>query len=182
MAIARALASDPEVLLCDEATSALDPMTTQSILSLLQDINRQLGITVVVITHEMAVIRQICNRVTIIDGGKIVEEGDVDEVFTHTRSAAGRRLFGIVDEEDDSGEYKEAIRLVFDGESVDEPILSNFILKTGMAVNILSADVKQISGKRYGQMMLEMPASYEDRSKLITTLRDMGLTAEEVHL
>ena len=136
----------------------------------------------VVITHEMAVIRQICNRVTIIDGGKIVEEGDVDEVFTHTRSAAGRRLFGIVDEEDDSGEYKEAIRLVFDGESVDEPILSNFILKTGMAVNILSADVKQISGKRYGQMMLEMPASYEDRSKLITTLRDMGLTAEEVHL
>ena len=182
VAIARALASDPEVLLCDEATSALDPMTTQSILSLLQDINRRLGITVVVITHEMAVIRQICNRVTIIDGGKIVEEGDVDEVFTHTRSAAGRRLFGIVDEEDDSGEYKEAIRLVFDGESVDEPILSNFILKTGMAVNILSADVKQISGKRYGQMMLEMPASYEDRSKLITTLRDMGLTAEEVHL
>ena len=182
VAIARALASDPEVLLCDEATSALDPMTTQSILSLLQDINRRLGITVVVITHEMAVIRQICNRVTIIDGGRIVEEGDVDEVFTHTRSAAGRRLFGIVDEEDDSGEYKEAIRLVFDGESVDEPILSNFILKTGMAVNILSADVKQISGKRYGQMMLEMPASYEDRSKLITTLRDMGLTAEEVHL
>ena len=182
VAIARALASNPEVLLCDEATSALDPMTTQSILSLLQDINRRLGITVVVITHEMAVIRQICNRVTIIDGGKIVEEGDVDEVFTHTRSAAGRRLFGIVDEEDDSGEYKEAIRLVFDGESVDEPILSNFILKTGMAVNILSADVKQISGKRYGQMMLEMPASYEDRSKLITTLRDMGLTAEEVHL
>ena len=182
VAIARALASNPEVLLCDEATSALDPMTTQSILSLLQDINRRLGITVVVITHEMAVIRQICNRVTIIDGGRIVEEGDVDEVFTHTRSAAGRRLFGIVDEEDDSGEYKEAIRLVFDGESVDEPILSNFILKTGMAVNILSADVKQISSKRYGQMMLEMPASYEDRSKLITTLRDMGLTAEEVHL
>ena len=73
-------------------------------------------------------------------------------------------------------------RVRYDGESVNEPILSNFILKTGMAVNILSADVKQISGKRYGQMMLEMPASYEDRSKLITTLRDMGLTAEEVHL
>ena len=182
VAIARALASDPEVLLCDEATSALDPMTTQSILSLLQDINRRLGITVVVITHEMAVIRQICNRVTIIDGGKIVEEGDVDEVFTHTRSAAGRRLFGIVDEEEESPEYKEAVRLVFDGESVNEPILSNFILKTGMAVNILSADVKQISGKRYGQMMLEMPASYEDRSRLISTLRNMGLTAEEVHL
>ena len=182
VAIARALASNPEVLLCDEATSALDPMTTQSILSLLQDINKRLGITIVLITHEMAVIRQICTRVAILDGGRIAEEGTVDDVFVHTRSAAGRRLFGIVDEEDDSGEYKEAIRLVFDGESVDEPILSNFILKTGMAVNILSADVKQISGKRYGQMMLEMPASYEDRSKLITTLRDMGLTAEEVHL
>ena len=125
IAIARALASDPDVLLSDEATSALDPMTTQSILALLQDINRRLGITIVIITHEMAVIRQICNRVTIIDGGKIVEEGTVDEVFTHTRSAAGRRLFG--------------------------------------------------------QMLLALPESYADREKLIHGLREMGLTAEEVH-
>ena len=181
VAIARALASDPEVLLSDEATSALDPMTTQSILSLLQDINRRLGITVVIITHEMAVIRQICNRVTIIDGGRIVEEGDVDEVFTHTRSAAGRRLFGIVSDQPREQEFSEAIRIVFDGESVNEPILSSFILKTGLAVNILAADVKQFSGKRYGQMMLEMPASYEDRAKLMNALRDMGLTVEEVH-
>ena len=93
VAIARALASNPEVLLCDEATSALDPMTTQSILKLLQQINHDLGITVVLITHEMAVIRQICNRVAILDGGKIAEEGTVDDVFVHTRSAAGRRLF-----------------------------------------------------------------------------------------
>src|SRR5699024_6594224 len=99
VAIARALASNPEVLLCDEATSALDPMTTQSILALLQDINQRMGITIIVITHEMAVIRQICNRVTIIDGGVIVEEGSVDQVFTHTRSAAGRRLFGIIKDE-----------------------------------------------------------------------------------
>ena len=96
VAIARALASDPEVLLCDEATSALDPMTTQSILALLKDINERLGITVVVITHEMAVIRQICTRVAILDGGHIAEEGSVDEVFVHTRSAAGKRLFGIL--------------------------------------------------------------------------------------
>ncbi len=183
VAIARALASNPEVLLCDEATSALDPMTTQSILSLLQDINRRLGITVVVITHEMAVIRQICNRVTIIDGGEIVEEGDVDEVFTHTRSAAGRRLFGIVNSEpEEEMPYRDAVRVVFDGGTVREPVLSNFILKTGMAVNILSADVKQIAGKRYGQMLLELPESYEDRAKLVNTLRDMGLTVEEVHL
>ena len=183
VAIARALASNPEVLLCDEATSALDPMTTQSILALLQDINRRLGITVVVITHEMAVIRQICNRVTIIDGGEIVEEGDVDEVFTHTRSAAGRRLFGIVSTEPhDEPQFKDAIRIVFDGDSIDAPVLSNVILKTGLAVNILSADVKQLSGKRYGQMLLEVPESYEDRAKLVNTLKGMGVTVEEVHL
>src|SRR5699024_4668811 len=88
VAIARALASDPEMLLCDEATSALDPMTTQSILSLLQKINRELGITVVLITHEMAVIRQICNKVAILDGGKLAEQGTVDDVFMHTKSAA----------------------------------------------------------------------------------------------
>jgi D-methionine transport system ATP-binding protein len=183
VAIARALASNPEVLLCDEATSALDPMTTQSILALLQDINRRLGITVVVITHEMAVIRQICNRVTIIDGGEIVEEGDVDEVFTHTRSAAGRRLFGIVSTEpQDATQFKDAIRIVFDGDSIDAPVLSNVVLKTGLAVNILSADVKQISGKRYGQMLLEVPEAYADRAKLVDTLRGMGVSVEEVHL
>ena len=183
VAIARALASNPEVLLCDEATSALDPMTTQSILSLLQDINRRLGITVVVITHEMAVIRQICNRVTIIDGGEIVEEGDVDEVFTHTRSAAGRRLFGIVSSEPhDEPHFTDAIRIVFDGDSVKEPVISEVILKTGLAVNILSADVKQLSGKRYGQMLLDMPEDYEDRAKLMTALREQGVTVEEVHL
>ncbi len=180
VAIARALASDPEVLLCDEATSALDPMTTQSILALLKDINQRLGITIVVITHEMAVIRQICNRVTIIDGGNIVEEGTVDEVFTHTRSAAGRRLFGVVNEEDHKP-MQSAVRIVFDENQVEAPILSNFIIKTGMSVNILSADVRVLNGKRYSQMLLSLPDSYADRDRLITGLREMGLTVEEVH-
>ena len=180
IAIARALASDPEVLLSDEATSALDPMTTQSILALLQDINRRMGITIVIITHEMAVIRQICNRVTIIDGGQIVEEGTVDEVFTHTKSAAGRRLFGIIKEGGDQ-EIREAVRIVFDGDAYNLPALSQFILKTGMPVNILSADVHRLNGKPYGQMLLELPESYADRDKLIGGLREMGLTAEEVH-
>ena len=182
VAIARALASDPEVLLCDEATSALDPMTTQSILALLQDINRRMGITIIVITHEMAVIRQICNRVTIIDGGKIVEEGDVDEVFTHTKSGAGRRLFGVIKAEDDGDAITDALRIVFDGETRDEPLLSNFILKTGMPVNILSADMHRLRGNPYGQMLLELPESYADREKLVSGLRDMGLTVEEVHV
>ena len=180
VAIARALASDPEVLLCDEATSALDPMTTQSILALLKDINERMGITIVIITHEMAVIRQICNRVTIIDGGNIVEEGSVDEVFTHTRSAAGRRLFGVVNTEEQDAP-RSAVRIIFDGEQTDEPALANFIIKTGMPVNILSADVHQLKGKRYGQMLLSMPESYADRDKLVNGLREMGLTVEEVH-
>ena len=180
IAIARALASDPDVLLSDEATSALDPMTTQSILALLQDINRRMGITIVIITHEMAVIRQICNRVTIIDGGKIVEEGTVDEVFTHTKSAAGRRLFGVIKEDDDQTIH-EAVRVVFDGSTCNDPVLSDFIMKTGMPVNILSADVRRLGGKPYGQMLLALPESYADREKLIHGLREMGLTAEEVH-
>ncbi|MBO5501064.1 MAG: ATP-binding cassette domain-containing protein, partial [Clostridia bacterium] len=101
VAIARALAGDPEMLLCDEATSALDPMTTQSTLALLQKINQEMGITVVLITHEMAVIRQICNKVAILDGGKLAEEGSVDDVFMHTKSAAGRRLFGILPDQEE---------------------------------------------------------------------------------
>ncbi len=181
VAIARALATDPEVLLCDEATSALDPMTTQSILALLQKINRAMGITIVIITHEMAVIRQICDRVTIIDDGEIVEEGTVDDVFTHTKSAAGRRLFGIVGERQ-GDEIDNAIRIVFDGEERNAPLISTFILKSGIEVNILSADMNSIGGKRYGQMVLKMPDSHQDRDRLISGLREMGLTVEEVHL
>jgi ABC-type metal ion transport system, ATPase component len=181
VAIARALASNPEVLLCDEATSALDPMTTQSILSLLQDINRRMGITIIIITHEMAVIRQICNKVTIIDDGVIVEEGDVDDVFTHTRSKAGRRLFGIVKEEE-VDEVREAVRIVFDGDARNAPMLADFILKYKMPVNILSADMHRLGGKAYGQMLLEMPKSYTERETLVMGLREMGLTVEEVHM
>jgi len=181
VAIARALASNPEVLLCDEATSALDPLTTQSILQLLQEINTKMGITILIITHEMAVIRQICNRVTIIDNGSIVEEGSVDEVFMNTKSAAGRRLFGVLkgDTEDD---LSDAVRIVFDGDERHEPLLSSFIIKTGMPVNILSADMHRIGGKSYGQMILKMPDGFRERETLVDGLREMGLKAEEVHL
>ena len=181
VAIARALASDPEVLLCDEATSALDPMTTQSILTLLQDINRRLGITVVLITHEMAVIRQICNRVAILDGGRIAEEGTVDDVFVHTRSAAGKRLFGIVHTgEEETAPETPALRIVFDGGKQNRPIISEMIRQCGVDVNILSADMKPIGGKIYGQMLIEMPASDEDRRKIRAFLEQEGLTVREV--
>ena len=182
VAIARALASNPEVLLCDEATSALDPMTTQSILTLLQDINKRLGITVVLITHEMAVIRQICTRGAILDGGRIAEEGTVDDVFVHTRSAAGRRLFGIVpSKQEEVLPEKPALRIVFDDGRENQPIIAGLVKQCGVDVNILSADVKRIGGKSYGQMLIEMPKDDETRKKIIQFLSDEGLTVKEVY-
>ncbi|MEE1200345.1 MAG: NIL domain-containing protein, partial [Christensenellales bacterium] len=184
VAIARALASHPKVLLCDEATSALDPITTQAILELLQNINRRLGITIVVITHEMAVIRQICTHVAILDGGVVVEEGSVDDVFTHTRSAAGRRLFGFVEEHTRPPETKAPVpmlRIVFDGMRINEPIISELSLRTGIAVNILHADVNLIGEKRYGQMTIERPVNPEDAQALIRMLTEGGIAVQEVN-
>ncbi len=183
VAIARALASDPEVLLCDEATSALDPMTTQSILSLLQDINRRLGITIVIITHEMAVIRQICTHVAILDGGQVAEEGSVDDVFTHTRSEAGRRLFGFVSDYSAPPEIDAPVgmlRIVFDGMKINEPVISEFSQKTGIAMNILHADINLLNGKRYGQMTIERPKKDADAQLLIDTLTKEGIKVQEV--
>ena len=181
VAIARALASDPEMLLCDEATSALDPMTTQSILALLQKINRELGITVVLITHEMAVIRQICNKVAILDGGKLAEQGTVDDVFMHTKSAAGRRLFGILPDQEEIPP-QPAIRIVFDGEAAEKPIISKLVRDCGMEVNILSADIRQLNQKAYGQMMIARPQDPEDVKRVMDYLSGEGLTVEEVHV
>ena len=182
VAIARALASDPEVLLCDEATSALDPMTTQSILKLLQQINRDLGITIVVITHEMAVIRQICTHVAILDGGVIAEEGSVDEVFTHTRSQAGRRLFGIIPAESEEIRTETpAVRIVFNGEQVAEPAIADLILYLGLPVSILSADVRSLNGKQYGQMLIQLPEDPIIRKDAMDYLREKRLTVEEVY-
>ena len=180
VAIARALAGDPEMLLCDEATSALDPMTTQSILALLQKINQEMGITVVLITHEMAVIRQICNKVAILDGGKLAEEGSVDDVFMHTKSAAGRRLFGILPDQEEIPP-QPAIRIVFDGSSAGQPIISKLVKDLGMEVNILSADVRQLNGKSFGQMMIARPEDPTDVKRVMEYLRNAGMTVEEVH-
>ena len=182
VAIARALASDPEVLLCDEATSALDPMTTQSILTLLQDINKRLGITIVLITHEMAVIRQICTRVAILDGGVIAEEGTVDDVFVHTKSAAGKRLFGVIASENEDEEPDvAALRIVFDATQAQKPLIAALVRECGVDVNILAADIKRVGGKQYGQMLIESPLNESLRGKVIEYLRKMGLTVEEVN-
>ena len=180
VAIARALASNPEMLLCDEATSALDPMTTQSILELLKKINAELGITVVLITHEMAVIRQICNKVAILDGGKLVEQGTVDDVFMHTKSAAGKRLFGILPENEDDVPAQPALRIVFDGAAADQPIISRLVKDLGFDVNILAADMHQFNGKTYGQMMVARPEDPAELKQVQTYLAKAGLTTEEV--
>jgi D-methionine transport system ATP-binding protein len=181
VAIARALAMNPKVLLSDEATSALDPMTTQSILKLLQDINRQMGITVVIITHEMAVIRQICTHEAILDGGVIAEEGSVDEVFTHTKSQAGRRLFGIVPTEEEPFPLSgPALRVVFDGGKVADPIIAQLILHLGVPVSILSADVRNLNGVQYGQMLITVPEESALKQQAVEFLKEQGLTVEEV--
>ncbi len=182
VAIARALASDPQVLLCDEATSALDPMTTQSILSLLENINRTLGITIVLITHEMAVIKQICTKVAIMDGGRIAEEGRVNDVFTHTKSTAGRRLFGIVPSENDFiEENTPALRVVFDGAKVGKPIIGDLTLSLQYPFSILAADVRTLNGIQYGQMLIQRPKDPMIRQKAIDYLENQGLLVEEVH-
>lgn len=161
VAIARALATNPHYLLCDEATSALDPATTDSILALLQTINRTLGVTVVVITHEMAVVDRICHRVAVIDNSRIVEMGAVDAIFANPRSAIARELILPHVKVAATVRGGAHVRLAFNGESTYKPLVSALILETGVPVSILFADTRDIGGKTYGQILLELPG--EDR-------------------
>ena len=161
VAIARALATNPHYLLCDESTSALDPTTTDSILALLQTINRTLGVTVVVITHEMAVVDRICHRVAVIDNSRIVEMGAVDAIFANPRSAIARELILPHVKVAATVRGGAHVRLAFNGESTYKPLVSALILETGVPVSILFADTRDIGGKTYGQILLELPG--EDR-------------------
>lgn len=180
VAIARALASTPRVLLCDEATSALDPKTTASILELLQSINRQLGVTVVVITHEMKVVEQICNKVAVLDGGSVAEAGLVSEVFLSPKSTIAKNLILPRGSEITKNMSSRTIRLVFDGQRSSEPIISNLSLECHTAVNIMGADTKNIGGKAYGQMLLQLPDDESSISRIFKYLSDKGLKFEEV--
>ena len=157
VAIARALATNPKYLLCDEATSALDPTTTTQILELLQQINRDFGVTIIVITHEMKVIDKICDRVAVIDQSKIAEIGKVSELFANPKSAIAREL--ILPDSDSAHLSPEGkkMRLIFDGEDSGRPLISELILECHAPVNILFADTKAIEGKTYGQMVIQVP-------------------------
>ncbi len=179
VAIARALATNPKVILCDEATSALDPTTTQSILALLKELNQRLGVTIVIITHEMKVIEQICNRVAIIDKSHIEEMGPVDEVFRHPRTQAAKKLiFPSGDVVEEVTGYGKLLRLVFDGNAANRPIIANMVLKCGSPVNIVFADTKRIDDKIYGHMIVQLPEN-EEKVRQILTYLDMEEIAYE---
>ena len=180
VAIARALATNPKVLLCDEATSALDPTTTQSILALLQELNRTLGVTVVIITHEMKVVEQICGRVAILAESHVVEEGKVSEVFRHPKTAAARQLLMPGSETArETLAHGRAYRITFDGSTAEQPVVSGMVLSCGEPVNILFADMKNIEGKTYGQMLLQLPENEGAAARMLAYLESQRITYTE---
>jgi D-methionine transport system ATP-binding protein len=176
VAIARALATNPKYLLCDEATSALDPNTTQSILALLKEINRSMGVTIVVITHEMKVIDQICDRVAVIDKSEIAEVGDVSRVFTNPQSQIARELILPNAKATESITGGEKLRLVFNGESSYMPVVSNLIMECQAPVNILFADTRDIDGHAYGQLLLQLPDNERQAQRVFAWLDESGIT------
>ena len=180
VAIARALANTPKILLCDEATSALDPTTTKEILELFQDINKQYGITIVIITHEMAVVQEICSHVAIIDAGQLAEHGTVEEVFSRPQSAAARKLVFMVDPKAKEMSGKRCIRIVFTENSSFEPVIANMVLECKAPVNILLADTKDIGGIAHGQMILQLPEDEMAANKMIHYLQERKLEVEEL--
>ena len=180
VAIARALSTNPKYLLCDEATSALDPNTVRSILALLKDINKKLGVTIIVITHEMKVVEQICDRVAVIDGGRVVETGEVKQVFISPKSKMARELILPKNETVESITSERVIRIVFDGQSAFEPVISNIITECRCAVNILGADTKNIDGKAYGQMLLQLPDDEASSERVKNYLGTRKIPFEEV--
>lgn len=193
VAIARALACDPEILLCDEATSALDPQTTASILKLLKEINQSLGLTIVIITHQMSVVRQICNHVAIMENGRVVEEGRVEDIFSHPKTQTAKHLIlGENQEEKETGSWQGAkrqmeqitasrkLRIVFSQSSAYEPVIANMVLEFGIPCNILRADTKNVGGITKGEMILGLPSQDGLMEKVQYYLSSRGIESEEV--
>ena len=186
IAIARALATNPKVLLCDEATSALDPNTTHSILTLIKDINRKLGITVVVITHQMSVVEEICDHVAILDGGVVVEQGEVKEIFANPKTAAAKRLVApnggsAARDLSSFAPDDHVVRVTFNGSSAAKPLVASLAAEKGILVSVLSADTRDLSGQCYGSMLLKLPAELAVAQQAVEYMRSQsGVTVEEV--
>ena len=167
VAIARALATKPKVLLCDEATSALDPNTTHQILQLIRELNRELGITVVIITHQMSVVKEICDKVAILDGGEVAEEGLVSAVFAAPKSAAGRRLVfpGGADALVSDPASERRVRLIFrDSQTTGIPLVARLAAEESVYCNVISASTQRLSREVYGSMLLGIPSGQFDRA------------------
>ncbi|MCQ2567679.1 MAG: ATP-binding cassette domain-containing protein [Mogibacterium sp.] len=185
VAIARALASDPEVILCDEATSALDPKTTRAILALLKKINEERGITLVVITHEMDVIKQLCKKVAVIEGGEIVESGKVTDIFAQPKTQAARRLF-FPDEQkmelENRGKTstKNRLRIVYDGRSAYDPTIANMIMELRAPVNILYANMDVVGDEQKGQMVICLADDEKIADKQKKYLKEHGVNFTEI--
>ena len=183
IAIARALATDPKVLLCDEATSALDPNTTHAILELIRQINKELGITVVIITHQMSVVEEVCNRVAILDNGTVVEEGEVQAIFSHPTSAAAKRLVypaGAPKAEALPGH--KLVRVAFGGtQTTDKPLVASLAIECGALVSIMGADTRIVNGQTLGSMLLALPEDDHAEAALEYIKNYPGITYEEVN-
>lgn len=181
VAIARVLASNPEILLCDEATSALDPETTKSILKLIKDINREYNITVVLITHEMAVIQEICNRCGVLSDGKLVEENTVEQLFRYPKTQAAKRLIYNSSNQVKSMTDGRVVRIAFEEANTTEPVIGNLILEFKMPVNILESNITSINGASVGQMMIQLPDDDSIADKMIEYLnKNKDIVVEEV--
>lgn len=185
--IARALANDPIVLLCDEATSALDPATTHSILELLKDINRKLDLTILMITHEMKVISEICDSVAVIEKSKIIEEGLVIDVFTQPKHPTTRRFVQTIINTDVPDNIKarlveqgqgQIIRVSFIGDSTAEPIISNLVKNFAVDVNILYGNIDQIQDTPFGMLTIECIGAKTNCNQAVDYLRKQGLRIE----
>ncbi len=181
IAIARALACNPSILLCDEATSALDPKTTRDILRLVKDINRRLGITVVVITHEMAVVEEICTHVAILDHGRVMETGSVEQVFSSPQTEAGRRLVYPDGVRIEQLPAANVIRIAFNGGSSYEPLIASLAIDCGVKVNILGADTRNVGGQAFGTMLLGLPGDPAEAARAVSYIKNQpNVTMEEV--
>ncbi|MER7900656.1 ATP-binding cassette domain-containing protein [Streptomyces sp. NPDC096046] len=171
--IARALAGDPEVLLSDEATSALDPETTRSILALLRDLNRQLGLTVLLITHEMDVVKSVCDSAALMENGRIVESGTVTELLATPGSELAAALFPLGGEA--TGEDRTVVDVTFQGESATQPVISQLARTYNIDISILGAAIDTVGGLQVGRMRLELPGRHEDNVVPLGFLREQGL-------
>ncbi len=183
IAIARALATNPKVLLCDEATSALDPKTTHQILKLLKEINQKMGITIVIITHQMSVVQEACNRVAILDGGRVVEEGNVSEVFSNPKSDAAKRLVMPDGERYQKwlgASSERRLRVVFQNvQNIEKPLVASMAVEAGVIATVLSADIQKLVGDKAGTMLLGVSdEQFDSAMKYLKTYE--GITVKEV--